>query len=511
MTRPSNVPVRAGRALVAALDACVREAASPEAAAEACLHEIRWEFQASAAVLFLSHGSGVASPWRGVDERGSTPAAGLEELSRTVVRNAVRRAEIVTWDVSEGGDGSALDLGLTAALAVPIGTPPRGALYLDYRSMRGLDGALRHDDLRLVATFLAAHLFAAPKPSSLPPAEPALAPVALDALLSLPGLRALRDDVLNAASSYAPMLITGETGTGKTLIAESIAEHLGLRPVVRAMLGASDDLNTLVSELYGHERGSFSGAASKRIGLVEQAHGGVLVLDEVLNLPMAAQQVLLDFVQFGTYRPLGWESPRPKQARVRLVAVTNGDLREAVRNGRFRQDLFHRLAAMPLHLPPLRERRGDLVGLAEMLLPRIAPDRAWRLSLAARRALVADHLPWEGNVRELEGVLRRAVERARRADDTSDALTPDHLDPALRPAPTKPVPSTRPPVDTRSLAARWQGLQQERAALDQREEALLDEALAKHDQVLAHAAAELGLARTTLASRLAARERARRG
>ena len=191
-------------------------------------------------------------------------------------------------------------------------------------------------------------------------------PPQLGELLGTPSMRAVADAVESALASEASILIVGESGTGKTRLAQAIAEASGRRPIVRATLGESDDLDTITSELFGHERESFSGAASKRVGLVEFADRGTLVLDELLDLPMHAQKLLLEFTRLGTYRPLGHQRPEPKRARTRLIATTNGDSVAAIRDGRFREDLYHRIAqVVPPYSLPFATRRDDVPVLAQ--------------------------------------------------------------------------------------------------------------------------------------------------
>jgi DNA-binding NtrC family response regulator len=265
------------------------------------------------------------------------------------------------------------------------------------------------------------------------------------------------------------------------------------------MLGASDDLNTITSELFGHERGAFTGAGTKRVGLVEFANGGTLVLDELLNLPANAQRLLLDFVQFGTFRPLGYDRQEPKRADVRIIAATNGDLRGAMREGRLREDLYHRLAHIEIEMPPLRARRGDVPLLAERFLRAADPAREWALSLDLRRLLVSSGLAWAGNIRQLERVVLRARERAVARDPEATTLLPAHLDARDL---GEPATVDEPAAVEAPIGTKWQELQSERARLDEREKDLLREALDRARGVVAHAARDLGIARTTLSHRL---------
>lgn len=447
------------------------------------------------------------------------------EISKTIVREALETGRCVVFSPSVHTVGSVTTLGIVNALAVALRSGAAGGrravLYVDFRDIRKtiqphhteffmsaalLIGAVLEQHARNETT--RAHLREArghtTEARRTPPIED---------LLGTPSMKPLLDEVRSALHSNASILIVGESGTGKTLLAHAIAEASGRRPVVRAMLGASDDLNTITSELFGHERGSFSGAATKRVGLVEFADKGTLVLDELLNLPMHAQKLLLDFTQFGTYRPLGHQRPEPKTSSIRIIAATNGDLKAAMRDGRFREDLFHRLAHVVLEVPPLRSRREDIPLLAEQTLRRVDPERQWSLSVPMRRLLTSPAMIWSGNVRQLERVIMRARERALVRDPEATVLVPEHLDAreldgvepgAAVAAAAGGVPgqtsANEPPEE--APAALWQKLQAARSHIDEREVDVIRAALARNHGVVAHAARDLGVARTTLASRI---------
>jgi DNA-binding NtrC family response regulator len=214
------------------------------------------------------------------------------------------------------------------------------------------------------------------------------------------------------AKSSATVLISGETGTGKELAARAI-HYLSPRaafPFVAINCGALPD-TLLEDELFGHERGAFTDARSRRIGMIAQAEKGTLFLDEVDALTRAAQVTLLRVLQDKGYRPVGAGSEQ--QADVRVVAATNAPVPGLVQSGAFRADLYFRLCVFTMHLPPLRERREDIAPLASYFLQKHAPPEGSprRLSEPARASLLAHD--WPGNVRELENVIIRGCHLCR--------------------------------------------------------------------------------------------------
>ncbi len=211
------------------------------------------------------------------------------------------------------------------------------------------------------------------------------------------------------AASNSTVLITGESGTGKELVARAIHYRSKRKsgPFVVIDCGAIPE-NLQESELFGHIKGSFTGAVSTKRGLFEEANGSTLLLDEVADLSGSSQAKLLRALQEGTIRRLG--ETKTIQVDVRVIAATNKDLAELVREGRFREDLYYRLNVIPLTLPLLRERREDIPLLVECFIRRyavVAKKEVGRISPSALEVLLS--YPWPGNVRELENVIERAV------------------------------------------------------------------------------------------------------
>jgi DNA-binding NtrC family response regulator len=329
----------------------------------------------------------------------------------------------------------------------------------------------------------------------------------LEELLASDSMAEIRDELRAALMGSGSIMILGESGTGKTQLATALAHASGRTPIVRAALGQSDDLNTVTSELFGHERGAYSGAVSKRKGLVEFADGGTLIFDEVLNLSPHAQQLLLDFTQFGAYRPLGYQGREPKRADVRIISVTNGDISKAIEEGRFRQDLYYRLAIVPIVLPPLRERRADIPDIAIRYLQRTDLTTPWELSAQAVDLLRSPFLQWMGNIRELESVLARARNRARASGAKAPVIEAAHLDSDLRVAAGLRAdheaeafasePSSESPPD------RWQDFLRQKADLERLEKQIIEETLAACGGVVSRTARLLSLPRSSLVNRMA--------
>lgn len=226
-----------------------------------------------------------------------------------------------------------------------------------------------------------------------------------------PAMREVHKLVGRAAASDATVLISGETGTGKEVVARTLHEfsHRGQGPFI-AVNCAAIPPELIESELFGHGKGAFSGAVSVRVGCFEQAHGGTLLLDEIGDMPLAVQAKILRVLQDRRIVRLG--ETQERQLDVRLIAASHRDLEAMTGTGEFREDLFFRLNVLRIHMPPLRERRQDIVTLAEFFLA-TPPETRRTLSAAAKEFL--ESRDWPGNVRQL----RNAMERARVMAPTS--------------------------------------------------------------------------------------------
>jgi transcriptional regulator with PAS, ATPase and Fis domain len=282
-----------------------------------------------------------------------------------------------------------------------------------------------------------------------------------DIVACAPVMRARLLLAARAATSDITVLLTGESGTGKDVVARAIHAASPRRRCPFVALNCAAIPDALVeSELFGYCRGAFTGASTDKPGLVDTACGGTLFLDEIGDLPLALQAKLLRLLQERVYLPLG--ARRSRTADVRVIAATNAGLRRRIEAGAFRADLYYRLAAFPIHLPPLRERAEDLRPLAERFLSLYAA-RSGRADVAfgadALAALASR--AWPGNVRELEHTIARAVIVARGPEvRPEDLASPDEVhDPSAGVAGSSAMPWRLPPegVDLPAVVRRLVG------------------------------------------------------
>jgi DNA-binding NtrC family response regulator len=244
-------------------------------------------------------------------------------------------------------------------------------------------------------------------------------------------------DIAHACATDSPVLITGPTGTGKTLTARVIHTHSARREAPFVTLHCSALPETLLeSELFGHEKNSFTGAAAGRAGHIERAEGGTLFLDEIADIAPSIQAKLLRFVEERAFTRIGGREDL--RVDLRLITATNRNLRDEVRAGRFREDLYYRLHVLEIALPALRERVEDIPALTEAFLSQLAPKRQAQLSPGAAELL--QRHAWPGNVRELRNVLEHAL-----AVSNGGVILPQHLPREIREIPT---PAAGPTLET---------------------------------------------------------------
>ena len=238
-----------------------------------------------------------------------------------------------------------------------------------------------------------------------------------------PAMQKIYKLVGQVARSEASVLLLGESGTGKELVARAIYANspLAARPYVAINCAAIPD-TLLESELFGHERGAFTGALTQRIGKFERADGGTIFLDEIGDMPLALQAKLLRVLQNGEFQRLGGD--QTLRTKVRVIAATNKDLMAMVKEKTFREDLYYRIHVVQIQLPPLRERLEDVFPLAEHFLKRAGKDRGLKFSTASKKALQSWR--WPGNVRELENAITRAVVCA-----AAESIEPGDLPPEV--------------------------------------------------------------------------------
>ena len=290
-----------------------------------------------------------------------------------------------------------------------------------------------------------------------------------------------------AAASSATVLLLGETGTGKEVVARAIHRWSprSTQPFIAVNCAAFPE-NLLENELFGHEKGAFTGAAKREPGKIEIAEGGTLFLDEIGDMPLTMQSHLLRVLQDRTFYRVG--GIQEVRADVRFIAATNKDLNQAIRAGTFREDLYFRLAVITIALPPLRERMEDLSTLVKHVLTR--PSNVGlckRLTLSDEAFQALQRYPWPGNVRELENVLTRALILC-----PGDTIGPEHLSLPARTTPMTSPPSVTQEPNTDILFFSYH------QSMDVYSQTLIEAALRRNGWNQTKAAAELGLQRTYL-------------
>ena len=303
-----------------------------------------------------------------------------------------------------------------------------------------------------------------------------------------PAMQEIYAKIEQVADSRTTVLVTGESGTGKELVAKAIHYNSARRERPFVALNCAALPETLIeSELFGHEKGSFTDATARRVGQFELAHTGTLFLDEIGDLSPATQAKLLRVLQEREFTRVG--GVQSIKVDVRIVAATNKNLDEMVRKNQFREDLYYRINVIALYLPPLRERGEDIALLAKhFLAKRIEEEKRPPQEFTKGSLELISHYPWPGNVREMENIIEQAFIWSK----GSDVITPEHLPNILR-------------TDTRSTSLRDDTLagrlSLEKAVMEFEREIILD-ALKRTTYVQTHAAAMLGISRRMLKYRM---------
>ncbi len=361
-------------------------------------------------ILVIEDESVIRAALRRFLERNKFRVAEAASVSEARSNHRLERFDLIITDLRlSGAPGTDI---IQSCGDVPV------LIMTSYASLRSAVDAMRLGAVDYIAKpFDYADLLAAikrilrersaPAPDS--GASPAADPGVPGMIGSCAPMQVVQERIRRVAPTSATVLITGETGTGKELVARAIhsASQRADKPLVCVNCAAIPE-SLIESELFGYEKGAFTGAASNRIGLIEAADGGTLFLDEIGELPVEAQARLLRFIQEGEIRAIG--AVQSRKVDVRLIAATHRNLKALSEEGRFRPDLYYRINVLQISLPPLRERGRDVLRIAEELL-RDAARRHERPALhfsgEAVQAITSYH--WPGNVRELENAIERAV------------------------------------------------------------------------------------------------------
>ncbi|MGH9725646.1 MAG: sigma-54-dependent transcriptional regulator [Candidatus Acidiferrales bacterium] len=298
-------------------------------------------------------------------------------------------------------------------------------------------------------------------------------------------MREVMAQVEHVAASETRVCIRGETGTGKELIARTLHEKSSRRngPFISLNCAAIPG-ELMESELFGHEKGSFTGAAARHIGKFEQAHRGTLFLDEIGDMPATMQAKLLRVLEEGEIERVGGD--KPMRVDVRVVVATHRNLEEQVRQGTFREDLYHRIFVFPVVLPPLRERREDIGALIEHFSRQLAEQNDWKPKTFTREAVEQlERYPWPGNIRELRNVVERVLLLA-----AGDTVCPAEV---VRALPSVPAAAADQPLSPGTLSG---GTLAQRVEEFERETLLAE--LKRHNHHMTNTAKSLGLERSHL-------------
>jgi two-component system, NtrC family, response regulator len=384
----------------------------------------------------------------GLPPHPGQPDEGLAALSDLLVLERLTKIIIITGQGEKGIALRAIGAGAYDFLIKPVDTEELKLLL-----RRGFHVASLEMEYRQMQQMLDGNAFAGMMGGS-------------------PAIRAVFDSIRKVATTDAPVLLLGESGTGKEMAARAIHQGSARKDGPFIAINCSAIPETLLeSELFGHEKGSFTGAHAQRKGRFEMANGGTLFLDEIGEIPLALQVKLLRFLQEQCIERVGGRQSIQIDARV--VTATNADLKKCMTTGTFREDLYYRLAVVQVMLPPLRDRDGDIRLLGQFFLQRFGAQASKTGLAFDQEALrVLDRHPWPGNVRQLENCVRRAVImcEGKHISIRDLELTPDGREPAT------------------SLKDARENLERD----------MIQNALRKHSGKIAPAAAELGISRPTL-------------